>query len=386
VTSAPANPRHDRVVGALLGLAVGDCLGAPLEGRAPPDQPITDFLYDQPTWTDDTQQALVWVEAVVRHGHPDPAWIAGRYLEMAQIEAGGRFGLHRGTGRGFRESVAEFARSGDPAVSGRTDRAGNGAAMRVAPIAVALSERVGAAEMARAVVRASLVTHREVRALSGALAVARLASQLAEEPGLPLARGRGTALLADLATWLQREERRLPIEHPEVVVDPTEADPGRLTDVSHLLGEIVSVLDQGWDACAGRISAMASARRGEHTWPGDGYVLASVPSAIALVLSSRDDLETTLSRAVSIGGDADTVGAMAGGLLGAACGTDAIPDRWLGFIGREVVQAWGCALATNSMEADLPDLLALETELCALVRLKRAPSGQLPTVRVVRVE
>lgn len=97
------------------------------------------FVYEETVWTDDTQQALVLVASLARRGTLDPEWIGRRFVEMRR--AGARpFGLHRGTGRGFRSAVDAFERSGDPNTSGNADRAGNGAAMRIAPVAASMAE------------------------------------------------------------------------------------------------------------------------------------------------------------------------------------------------------------------------------------------------------
>ena len=122
---------------SLLGLALGDCLGAGVEGMRADDiravyGEVRDFRHRPMVWTDDTQQALTLIEATARFGYPDPRWIAERWAEMAQAR------IHRGTGRGFRGAVEEYTRTRDPSRSGRTDRVGNGAAMRIGPSAVAL--------------------------------------------------------------------------------------------------------------------------------------------------------------------------------------------------------------------------------------------------------
>ena len=56
---------------------------------------------------------------------------------------------------------------------------------------------------------------------------------------------------------------------------------------------------------------------------------ASVPAALWSFLSREDDPEETVVRAVNLGGDADTIGAMAAALAGAFHGADALPGRWL---------------------------------------------------------
>jgi poly(ADP-ribose) glycohydrolase ARH3 len=54
----------------------------------------------------------------------------------------------------------------------------------------------------------------------------------------------------------------------------------------------------------------------------------SVSAALWSVLSCPQDPETAIIRAVNLGGDADTIGAMAGAVAGAFHGADALPQRW----------------------------------------------------------
>ena len=56
----------------------------------------------------------------------------------------------------------------------------------------------------------------------------------------------------------------------------------------------------------------------------------AVPAAVAAFLGAPDDPEDVLVRAVSIGGDTDTIAAMTGALVGARVGATGLPDRLLG--------------------------------------------------------
>ncbi len=66
-----------------------------------------------------------------------------------------------------------------------------------------------------------------------------------------------------------------------------------------------------------------------------GYVVDSFKCALAVVLSSNT-FEDALVRAVNLGGDADTIGAITGGIAGAMYGFDKIPFRWIAALDSEV--------------------------------------------------
>lgn len=362
----PLESTQDRVAASLLGLAVGDCLGAGVEGwtaegirRA--HGTLDHFVYPQTAWTDDTQQALVLAESQLRHGVPNPEWVGRRFVEMRH-GGGGRFGLHRGTGSGFRAAISTFERTGDPQHSGNIDRAGNGAAMRIAPVAAAMWE-LGDEEFDDAIVRVSLLTHREPSAILGALAVARLTADLVSEPAFPVPETRGVWLRRELLRWLDERATWLGQAFGDTI---PHADRG--FDFNRVLTRAFDVWDNGWEARRAAIEQAASALRGKRTLSTDAFVLASVPTAICLVLGAVTDFRDILIQAVNLGGDADTVGAIVGGMAGAAAGLHAIPAEWRTFAGSEALQAWAHGLAGLVPLEDLPPLRDVEEALCAIVR------------------
>jgi ADP-ribosyl-[dinitrogen reductase] hydrolase len=364
-----------RAQGALLGLAIGDCLGTPVEGWRPEriaaeHGVLRDFGFrGAPIWSDDTQQALVLVESMLEAGRPDPQRVGRRFVAMRDVYPSRSFGAHRGTGSGFRSAVDAFAEHGDWRRSGNPARAGNGAAMRIAPIGAALAS-ASDDELAHVVFELSALTHREGRALAGALAVACTAARLARrESGFPIAAAEARALLADLAAWTRAREQWMRGAEIAVAV----ADEAHRHDFSHVLGRTLEAWDGGWPALRAQIEAFARTRHATQNFATAGFVLCSVASALALVLSSQDSAEETLVRAVNLGGDADTVGAMVGGLIGAAAGARAFPPRWCVFPGSAAIRAFGRALAgeANARE-ELPDRLALEIELTTRWERERA--------------
>ena len=64
---------------------------------------------------------------------------------------------------------------------------------------------------------------------------------------------------------------------------------------------------------------------------GSGYVVDTLEAAIWCLLNSESYAECVL-KAVNLGDDTDTVGAIAGGLAGLAYGYDNIPTEWLDVI------------------------------------------------------
>src|SRR3954471_13659216 len=221
LATMPQLSRIDRVRGSLLGLAVGDALGAPLEGlsaqqiRAHYGQ-VVDFVDGARAWkrkpyrwrmpglySDDTQQALALCDILLEHRRIDPERLAELYLGLATPK-GSYVGAHRGVGRSFKQVLADLERGVSPRDTGQRS-AGIGAAMRIAPGALYFNGDPAA--VYHAVMAASLMTHRDVRSLAGALAVAHAVRRLSAGAL------RDPSFLFRLAADVAREEERIIAEY-----------------------------------------------------------------------------------------------------------------------------------------------------------------------------
>src|SRR5262249_13180557 len=158
--------------GCLLGLAVGDALGAPLEGLSSQQIRahytfVNDYVDGAKAWkkkpyrwrlpglyTDDTQQALALVDVLLATGGVDVDRLAAIYVDLATPDLG-YAGAHRGVGKSFRQVLADLKRGVSPRLTGREDSAGIGAAMRIAPVGLWFADEPEA--LFDAVMAASLV-------------------------------------------------------------------------------------------------------------------------------------------------------------------------------------------------------------------------------------
>ena len=267
----------DRVLGCLLAGALGDALGVPYEGKP---------TSDEVKWprelrvSDDTQLTLATCEAIVAsHGLVDPAAVAKsmtRWFEQSRLT---------GLGASTYKALSELAAGGHWAVVGRKGdmAAGNGAAMRIAPLAFVLDPTDFDD---RTVIRdACRITHHSDEAYVGALAVTlaiRLAWTGAWEGG--------PSLLDDLI--------------------PNLPD-------SRVRDRLIEIRREGRDQTVGDV-----ARR----WGASGYVVESVPLALVGAAQVRKaGLQGTLESLVRCGGDTDTVASMAGQVMGALLGAEQLP-------------------------------------------------------------
>ncbi|EFF90477.1 membrane protein, partial [Streptomyces sp. e14] len=169
----PAARLRDRARGALLGLAVGDALGAPAENLKPSEirarwGRITGYVAERPAGTDDTEYALFSGLLLARHGSAlTPAHVEAAWHEHIADRAEGPF---RGAGFSERGTLENLRRGLAAPVSAQHRHAwSDGLAMRAAPFGVFAAGRP--AEAARLVAIDGSVSH-EGEGIHGGRAVA----------------------------------------------------------------------------------------------------------------------------------------------------------------------------------------------------------------------
>jgi ADP-ribosyl-[dinitrogen reductase] hydrolase len=284
----------DRYRGAFLGLAVGDALGTTLEFKAPGTfKPITDMLGGGPfglkpgQWTDDTSMALCLAESLIeKHGF-DPKDQMDRYCRWWREGHLSSTGTCFDIGATVRNSLESYLRSGEP-FAGSTDplTAGNGSLMRLAPIPLAFRANCGLAIHSSG--ESSRTTHGAPAAVDACRYFAGLLLGALE------GRSRGEILSSffwpgpDLDYW----------QHHGLSPEVAEIANG-----SFKLKEPPEII-------------------------GSGFVVRSLEAALWAFYRSDSFKEGAL-RAVNLGDDADTTGAIYGQLAGAYYGVNAIPQDWI---------------------------------------------------------
>ena len=267
----PQPTREDRIIGCLLAGALGDAIGSHFEGNpASSDFAIPPDLHV----TDDTQLTIATCESIVEARAVNPEAIANhfvRWFRARRITAIGASTL---------KSLTELDAGGHWAMVGATGEysAGNGAAMRIAPLAFCLNPDIDTDhQMIRDVCR---ITHRNDEAYIGALAIVRSMCHVID----------GNQLNSDFLA---------------AIVDS-------IPD-SRVRDRLIAVRD----------SSMSISDYGE-CFASCGYVVDSVPLAI-LAATHSSELRSTSRQIVQCGGDTDTVSSMFGHIYGAAVGTGALP-------------------------------------------------------------
>ena len=293
---------RDRAIGSVLGLALGDALGAPFEFRRAVDLPSPLPAFERPwmglpagTTTDDTAMARNLIRSLIERGELDPSDVLRRHVEWLGSDPPDVGNLTRRVLSRARDGAIDAAREyfekRGPEVS-----AGNGSVMYCAPLGVAYAKRSERLyELAPAL---SAITHWDERCRTACLAVTLTTAALVrgEEPR--------AAVVAAVEAVAGREG----VDELELLVDT-----------------------------AGRTRPIDG--------PDQGFVLFTAAIALQTV-AVAPSFEDGLRSVVALGGDTDTNAAVTGALLGALHGRKGLPGRWLDRLaGREDLEAEAAALA-----------------------------------------
>ncbi|AHJ98021.1 ADP-ribosylglycohydrolase family protein [Hymenobacter swuensis] len=288
---------------SLLGLAVGDALGVPVEFQSRParrlDPVVTMREYGthyQPagTWSDDASLTFCLAEAIADGFSVAKAADYSRrwYYENFWTPHGRVFDI----GITTREALSRLQSNPDLILAGGTDEYsnGNGALMRILPLAFYQPE-APLPERFALIREVSAVTHGHIRSAVACFLYLEVARHL---------RGGLTPAAAYAAMCQQAPAQLLELKIPAHEADKFERIlSGRLPNVSD------KAIDSG------------------------GYVMATLEASLWCLLRHETYAETVLA-AVNLGDDTDTTGAVTGGLAGLYYGEAAIPPEWLQVLAR----------------------------------------------------
>lgn len=283
----------DRCRGTLIGLAVGDALGAAVEFKPPGSfKPVTGYRdggphgLDAGEWTDDTSMALALADSIATAGWDlnDQAnryvqwWKAGKYSVNGQC-----FDI----GITTRIALGNYVDKKDALTSGdRSDRAsGNGSIMRLAPVPIRFGHHysVQLAELLRLAEESSLPTHASEQCKSAC---------------------RYLALV--LAALIHGEDR-------DEVLSPDWKPLQQLNEIKPL-HPLIQEIAQG-----------SFRQKQPPEIQGLGWVVKSLEASL-WAFHNAESFEDATLKAVNLGDDADTTGAICGQLAGAYWGESGISD------------------------------------------------------------
>lgn len=289
---------EERVCGGILGLVTGDVIGLPIQGLSRTEvrqNPVTGIrgggVSDTPpgTWSDDSSLTLCLVESLVEKGF-DMSDIADRFVRWYQEGYCTPFGRAFDIGFTTSEAIERLIKGISPLEAGPADENdnGNGSLMRILPAAIYFAH-LPDLELIKRVCEVSKITH------------GHPCSQL------------GCALYAMFVKELLAGEK------PEAAYRTMGEKAQTVFEDSELEGEL------------GRYRRLIDGslpKLSEDDIQSTGYVVYTLEAAIWCFMTTVSYRDAVL-KAVNLGLDTDTVGAIAGGLAGVYYGLGGIPEDWL---------------------------------------------------------
>jgi len=288
-----------KIESGLFGLAVGDALGVPVEFQSRAylkENPVTEMFgfgtHHQPigTWSDDSSLAFCLAESLCS-GY-DLTDIAKNFVKWYSAEMWTPHGRVFDIGIATTHAIQNIAKGHQPDLCGGFSESdnGNGSLMRILPLAFYLQKENNIEVIYQNVKEVSSITHAHFRSVFACFIYVVYCLEILKDKD-KFEAYKNTQLV--LSKFLEDKS-----------FNPVE----------------IGLFD--------RILKNDISKYNENEIHSSGYVLHSLEASIWCFLNSNSYEETVL-KAVNLGQDTDTTGAIAGGLAGIYYGIENIPQKWI---------------------------------------------------------
>lgn len=295
----------------LLGVAVGDALGVPVEFKPRGTFRVTGMegrgSHNQPagTWSDDTSLTLALADSMLPESCNLPG-VAKAFLAWCDNAAYTAHGTVFDIGNVVADAIRRMKEGVAPEKAGLADEKnnGNGSLMRVSPLTFYLDGIGDPADRFEIVRRVSSMTHAHPLSVTACFIHVEFLSRIR---ALPTKEAAYDALREFFAG-----------------------------DLPFLDRDVLARFDRVLKGDARDLS--------EDDVRSSGFVLDTVEAAFRCFLTT-DSFASAVLAAVNLGEDADTVGSVTGAMAGLAYGARAIPKEWLDTLaGFEEIRRIACAM------------------------------------------
>ena len=321
----------DRIKSVVVGHAVADALGVPVEFCSRDElemNPITDmtgfgtYPYPEGSWSDDTSMSLCTLDSLAKKGFVDYKDIMNNFIKWLSNNEYTPTGEAFDIGRTCLKSIIIYSQTNDIKTCGRASEHsnGNGSLMRIHPVALYLYTRndLSVEQKIEIIHSVSALTHAHERSkIACGIYAFVLWNILDKKDKFQAIRG-----------GLSKARRFYGGKSKE------------LTYYSKLFRRIGQLDRHYEDVDTFRPATVEDIE-------SSGYVVHTLEAAIFCLLHSKS-YEDCVLRAINLGDDTDTVGAVAGGLAGALYGYEAIPQKWLKVLKRKDYIEDMCERAAHS--------------------------------------
>ncbi|WP_317126980.1 ADP-ribosylglycohydrolase family protein [Apibacter raozihei] len=287
----------------LFGVAIGDALGVPVEFKSREYlkvNPVVDMMgfmcWNQPpgTWSDDSSLTFCLADSLTYRY--DLNSIAKRFVKWYKYGHWAAHGKVFDVGGSTRNSILRLIKGESPKFSGNffEEDNGNGSLMRIIPLVFYLKDRE-VKEIFNTVKEVSGITHAHFRSVFSCFIYVQYAIEIAQGKD-------------KIQAYYEMQDK------VSAFLSDNEFDTQEVKLFNRILNNNIANLEED------RIGS-------------SGYVLDSLEASIWCLLK-EDTFQSTVLKAVNLGGDTDTTAAIAGGLAGLLYGFDAIPQHWINRLAR----------------------------------------------------
>lgn len=297
-------------IAAVLGLVIGDALGVPVEFKSREElkeNPVTDMIgygtHNQPagTWSDDSSMVIATMEwlSEVENAVTDYTLLMDKFSNWLTYGNYTPYGHTFDCGISTRRAIISYGNGIEPLQCGGKSELenGNGSLMRILPAALWNSRQLAGEDVegAEFTFNVSAVTHAHIRSKIGCLIYSKMIADLLYSQG-----GDKTEVLKK--SLINCKKYLESTEDKQIVCE-------------------LGIYDRMWDLEKFR-------ELNEDDIKSSGYVVDTLEAAVWCFLNT-DNYKDCVLKAVNLGEDTDTVGAVAGGLGGLYYGLEEIPEEWI---------------------------------------------------------
>jgi len=299
---------NNPVKNGLFGLIVGDALGVPVEFKSRAylkSKPLTDMIgygtYNQPagTWSDDSSLTLCLADELTKGfdlqaiGNSFVKW----YYNNHWTPHGNVFDI----GISTREAINRLKNGEKPEIAGSWEENsnGNGSLMRILPLMFEIQKIRDKKKKYEIIKKVSSITHGHVRSCLSCY------------------------YYLEFASFIGSDGTRYPLKDAYAVANHSFKE---LTELLEINPKEISLFNR---LTNGKILELQ-----ESEINSSGYVLHTLEASIWCLLTTKSYEEAVL-KAINLGEDTDTTGAVVGGLAGLFYGVNSIPKEWIEKIARK---------------------------------------------------
>ncbi|AEH06583.1 ADP-ribosylglycohydrolase family protein [Methanothermococcus okinawensis] len=295
----------NKVLGCVLGTAIGDALGMPAEGMTkneiisnygrieeylPPKNHFKNIL-NAGDYTDDTEQTICLIRSITKEGFDKNLFVK----ELIKWYKNNPIGI----GPTSKKAIEKLINGDYSGIDSKTC----GAAMRISPLGIFYYDNPKM--LKEAIIEASKITHNNSEAIAGALTVGFLVSWCLNNSSYNNNININNSSESS-KTFLYNHPKNFISELVKFIRDISEVFAEKI-----LLIKKIRTLDEGYELFGTGMDA-----------------IECVPSAI-LTFYLTDDFKTGMINAINAGGDTDSLGSIYGAIAGTYYGINHIPEKWV---------------------------------------------------------